>query len=663
MDYPKSTPNVGLVGGKFVDENVGTGTPGSLIPAIWGNAVTDELLAVIKAAGIVPTEGDLTQLLKAIQAIAASDIKRSVRVATTGPIALSGLQTIDGVALKAGDRVLAKNQATASQNWIYTVAAGAWVRALDANESAECTPGHVIIVEAGTVNAGSLWQLSNTTLPTLGTTALNFSALVGKTGVVAGDYNKVTVDAQGRVIAGSNPTTVGESGLTDVYTKAEINASLAGKAPIESPVFTGNPRVPTVEVDSRDYSAVNTFWARRLLAQYGLGHNNGGVIPATQEELGTLLSGNYYYPSAISPYGSGVFTQRMVYAANRGFEISNYPYQKRIFGRVSNNDGTWQAPFELANLDSPAFTGIPTCPTAAKGTNTLQQASTAFVQAAISSLVDTAPGALDTLKELAAALGNDPSFSTTVLNALAQKLEQADIGYGGYALDYPGNDLNTWVNKSAIYRLKAGALGIPPGFNPQGSIVQHEVWGIGVGQQTVREHATGREWHRSVDQNFSTEWFENTSNMAGAVVAFAMNAAPTGFLIANGAAVSRTSYPLLFSRIGTQFGAGNGSTTFNLPDLRAEVIRGLDAGRGVDAGRVFSTVQLDALQGHGHQNTAMRIGASGGDGELLSHNNGKSSEVLNGRITAPVDLAGYGAVRIATETRMRNIALLYCIKY
>lgn len=386
MDYPKSTPNVGLVGGKFVDENTGTGQPGSLIPATWGNAVTDELLAVIKAAGIVPAEGDLSQLLKAIQAIAASDIKRSVRVATTGPIALSGLQTIDGVALKAGDRVLAKNQATASQNWIYTVAAGAWVRALDANESTECTPGHVIIVEAGTVNAGSLWQLSNTTLPTLGTTALNFSALVGKTGVAAGDYNKVTVDAQGRVIAGSNPTTVGESGLTDVYTKTEVNASLASKAPIESPFFTVNPRVPTVAVDSSDYSAVNTFWARRLLAQYGLGHNNGGVIPSTQEELGTLLSGNYYYPSAISPYGSGVFTQRMVYATNRGFEISNYPYQKRIFGRVSSNDGTWQAPFELANLDSPTFTGTVNVPTPAKGNSSKLVANTEFVQVAFSAL-------------------------------------------------------------------------------------------------------------------------------------------------------------------------------------------------------------------------------------------------------------------------------------
>lgn len=69
MDYPKSVPSVGLVGGKFVDENPGAGTPGSLIPSAWGNAVTDELLAVIAGAALVPNEADMTQLLKAIRLI------------------------------------------------------------------------------------------------------------------------------------------------------------------------------------------------------------------------------------------------------------------------------------------------------------------------------------------------------------------------------------------------------------------------------------------------------------------------------------------------------------------------------------------------------------------------------------------------------------------
>lgn len=67
MDYPKSVPNVGLVNGKFVDENTSTGVVGSLIPSVWGNAVTDELLAVIMAAGLTPDESNSAQLLAAIK--------------------------------------------------------------------------------------------------------------------------------------------------------------------------------------------------------------------------------------------------------------------------------------------------------------------------------------------------------------------------------------------------------------------------------------------------------------------------------------------------------------------------------------------------------------------------------------------------------------------
>ncbi|WP_256676782.1 hypothetical protein [Pseudomonas sp. H3(2019)] len=66
MDFPKNVPSVGLVNGQFVDENPVTGTPGSLIPSTWGNAITSEMLNVIAAAGMAPSEVDLTQLLKAI---------------------------------------------------------------------------------------------------------------------------------------------------------------------------------------------------------------------------------------------------------------------------------------------------------------------------------------------------------------------------------------------------------------------------------------------------------------------------------------------------------------------------------------------------------------------------------------------------------------------
>lgn len=71
MDYPKSVPGVGLAGGKFVDENTAMGQQGSLIPSSWGNAVTEEICNVIKDAGDVPDEGDLSQMQKAIRKIVA----------------------------------------------------------------------------------------------------------------------------------------------------------------------------------------------------------------------------------------------------------------------------------------------------------------------------------------------------------------------------------------------------------------------------------------------------------------------------------------------------------------------------------------------------------------------------------------------------------------
>tara|TARA_E500000081_G_C6133732_1_gene355336 strand:+ start:1072 stop:1446 length:375 start_codon:yes stop_codon:yes gene_type:complete len=79
-----------------------------------------------------------------------------------------------------------------------------------------------------------------------------------------------------------------------------------------------------------------------------------------------------------------------------------------------------------APLNNPTFTGTPAGPTAASGTNTTQLASTAFVQAALTLLVDSSPSTLNTLNELAAALGDDANFSTTVTNAIAAVQATAD---------------------------------------------------------------------------------------------------------------------------------------------------------------------------------------------------------------------------------------------
>lgn len=82
MDYPKSLPNAGLVGGKFVDEDTATGTPGSLIPAVWGNSVTDEILNVITGAGLIPNEESHEQLKLAIPVIVRNATVQGISVLT-----------------------------------------------------------------------------------------------------------------------------------------------------------------------------------------------------------------------------------------------------------------------------------------------------------------------------------------------------------------------------------------------------------------------------------------------------------------------------------------------------------------------------------------------------------------------------------------------------
>jgi len=128
------------------------------------------------------------------------DVKQSVRVATTDSITLSGTQTIDGVAVVAGDRVLVKNQTTGSQNGIYTVAAGSWSRASDADTTAKVTAGLFTFVTEGTVNADSGWVITTNDEIVLGTTALVFAQFSGAGQITAGaglTKNGNTIDAVG----------------------------------------------------------------------------------------------------------------------------------------------------------------------------------------------------------------------------------------------------------------------------------------------------------------------------------------------------------------------------------------------------------------------------------------------------------------------------------
>ena len=156
---------------------------------------------------------------------------------------------------------------------------------------------------------------------------------------------------------------------------------------------------------------------------------------------------------------------------------------------------------------------------------------------------------------------------------------------------------------------------------------------------------------------------EVASVPSGTVIHVAMQTAPSGYLKADGTAVSRTTYAALFAAIGTAFGAGDGSTTFNLPDLRGEFVRGFDDGRGVDSGRAFGSAQANELESHRHR----ALGTSGSDASSFGLDSGKSG--FSGETSSqrgPYDTNNVGTPFIentgGTETRPRNVALLACIK-
>lgn len=154
--------------------------------------------------------------------------------------------------------------------------------------------------------------------------------------------------------------------------------------------------------------------------------------------------------------------------------------------------------------------------------------------------------------------------------------------------------------------------------------------------------------------------------LVGQVIHIAGSGAPSGFIKCNGAAISRATYSALFAICGTTFGTGDGSTTFNVPDLRGEFIRGLDDGRAIDTGRTLGSAQSGQNLAHNHAVTdpghshiwRSNNSGAGGAWPVISVAAGATNA------TWPTDSANSG-ISIqnngGTENRPRNVARLACI--
>ncbi|MGS0198700.1 phage tail-collar fiber domain-containing protein [Escherichia coli] len=312
-------------------------------------------------------------------------------------------------------------------------------------------------------------------------------------------------------------------------------------APKESPTFTGTPKAPTPAAGNNTTQVATTAFVQAALTAL----INGA--PATLDTLKEIAAA-----------------------------INNDPN----FSTTINNALALKAP-----LSSPALTGTPTAPTAAQSVNNTQIATTAFVKSAIAAMVGSAPAALDTLNELASALGNDPNFATTMLNALA----------GKQPLD------NTLTNLSG--KDVAGLLAY-----------------LGLG--------------------------EGSALPVGVPVPWPSATPPTGWLKCNGAAFSAEEYPELAKAYPTN----------KLPDLRGEFIRGWDDGRGVDSSRGLLTSQDHLFASHGHwfdQYYALKsFDPTGGRFVVTADAFG---ELITANSISTVSVGG-------SETRPRNVAFNYIVR-
>ena len=236
---------------------------------------------------------------------------------------------------------------------------------------------------------------------------------------------------------------------------------------------------------------------------------------------------------------------------------------------------------------------------------------------------------------------------------LKEKIDS--FGVSGDVTTYAGN-LNS-LSATGLYFISSSATN-RPGTEQTGFCM---VMAKGTGPRSVVQFFLGFDvWQRNISiDTVSTygAWvrLQRDAGLVGSVAAFAMTTPPPGWLKCNGAIINRTNYLNLYLAIGETFGSGDGSTTFQLPDLRGEFIRGLDDGRGVDTSRVFGSAQGDELKTHKHVLATI----TGSSGSLTGYGLG-SPNTSNSLTGAGIDnVQGFGG----TETRPRNIALLYCIKY
>ena len=378
-----------LVNVPWVDTNTVYTHPTSGVTAGSYSKVTVDANGHV-TAGLTPTMEDIPD----------ATFKRSVRAATTANITLSATQTIDGIVLAVGDRVLVKDQTTSSQNGIYVVAAGAWTRALDADTASKIASA-LVAVDSGTVNGGKLFDNDFKTTDTLGTTAMAWASNLD-----SGSLSSTTPLVAGTAAIGTGTTVARADHVHPAQTTITGNAgtatTLQTARTISGVSFNGSANI---EIEDRLGTAIASS-ATTTIGTRGLGdyiHITGAV---TITSLGTAaaagirrtlifdgaLTLTHNATSLICPGAANIVTVagtviEVVAETTANWRVVSITHPSLSMAEIGYLDGVTSAIQTQLNakaaLASPTLTGTPTAPTAAVGTNTTQVATTAFVNAEI----------------------------------------------------------------------------------------------------------------------------------------------------------------------------------------------------------------------------------------------------------------------------------------
>ncbi|WP_313080470.1 phage tail protein [Atlantibacter sp.] len=382
------------------------------------------------------------------------------------------------------------------------------------------------------------------------------------------------------------PTPTKTDSTTKLATTAHVKLVTADYAPLASPALTGKPTAPTAAQTSNDTQLATTAFVKAAITAL---IDSSPAAMDTLNELAAALGNDPNFATTMTnllaakaPLASPALTGTPT-APTAAQTVNNTQLATTAFVKAA----------VAALLASPAFTGTPTAPTAAQTVNNTQIATTAYVKAALAALVDSSPTALDTLNELAAALGDDPNFAATMTTELSKKMDKTSNG-----ADI--QDVAAFLNNLGLGDGSALPVGVP--------------------------------------------------------VPWPLAVPPAGWLKFNGASFNKTANP----KLAAIYPSGV------LPDLRGQTIRGWDDGRGIDTGRTLLSEQGDAIRQMSGSvanvwtqdpNTAIGVLSYGGTGaQALMAGTGIAIQFRNLSFNAA------SQVPTAAENRVKSVAFNYIVR-